>query len=115
MTQHLARIQFIPRQDIGNFYNFIAASDVVLDGLHVGGGMTTMDAFATDTPIATLPTENMRSRVASACYQFMEIEECIAVSKADYVEISVRPENDPSQQKNYALESWSAVHVCITI
>jgi predicted O-linked N-acetylglucosamine transferase (SPINDLY family) len=55
------RIRFLPRMTLGEYFNLIALSDVMLDPFHFGGGNTTYEALPIGTPIVTLPTQFMRA------------------------------------------------------
>jgi predicted O-linked N-acetylglucosamine transferase (SPINDLY family) len=77
------------------FRNLIAVCDVMLDSVHIGGGMTSLDGFVAGTPIVTWPGELMRSRFTAAWCRLLEVEECIAANAGQYVEIALRVAYDP--------------------
>jgi len=89
------RVQFVARQPQGEFQRLLELADVILDPLHFGGGNTSYEAFSVGTPIVTLPGGFLRSRITYALYQWMGIDDCIAVSAADYVAKAVRLGTDP--------------------
>lgn len=95
MGAALPRVRVLPRQRQDTFRGILALCDVMLDTLHVGGGVTTMDGFSVHLPIVTLPGDTMRSRFTTACYQYLGLTECIATSAADYVAISVKLGTQP--------------------
>jgi len=72
----------------------IAACDVMLDSLHVGGGITSLDGFAAGAPIVTLPGTMMRARFTAAWCRLLEVEECIADTPEHYVAIALRLAHD---------------------
>jgi predicted O-linked N-acetylglucosamine transferase (SPINDLY family) len=80
--------------DTDLFRNLIAACDVMLDTIHVGGGMTSFDGFAAGTPIVTLPGATLRARFTAAWCRLLEVEECIADSPESYVTIALRLAHD---------------------
>lgn len=90
----------LPAQPYLQFRNVLAVSDVVLDTLHVGGGITSMDAFATGTPIVTLPGASMRGRFTQACYLRMGINDGIVTTQEEYVERAVRFGTDSPYRDN---------------
>lgn len=80
----------LPRFGRSDYMNILALSDVILDTIHFGGGITTFEGLSVGTPIVTLPTPFMRSRMAYACYQRMGLMDGVASDAEDYVRIAVR-------------------------
>ena len=95
MPDVMDRITFLPQHRSIDFINLIAISDVMLDTLHFCGFNTTLEAFAAGTPVVTLPGEFMRGRHTAAFYRRMNIGDCVAASKTEYIEIAVRLGTDP--------------------
>jgi len=90
MPDVLDRIVFLPRQTYPDYLSLVAASDVLLDTLHYGGGTTCCHGFALGKPIVTLPTALQAGRAAYAMYRHMGIDDCIASDPQQYVDIAVR-------------------------
>lgn len=91
MPDVAGRVRFLPRMPEADYLNLTALADVVLDTLHYGGGAnTTYDAFATGTPVVTLPTRFHRGRYAYAAYRQMGVLDCVADSAEAYVDIALR-------------------------
>jgi len=65
-------------------------ADFALDSFRWSGGNSSLEMFAFDTPIVSLPGTLMRSRHTAAMLTLMEIPELIARDADDYVEIAVR-------------------------
>jgi protein O-GlcNAc transferase len=86
----LDRIRFLPMLNYADYLNVLALTDALLDTLHFGGGSTSYDAFAVGTPIVTLPTTMLRGRITFALYKQMEILDCVASCKEEYVRIALR-------------------------
>src|SRR5262249_36843907 len=93
------RVQFLPRSGRGDFLGLMSICDVMLDPVHFGGGNTTYEALALGVPIVTLPSAFMRGRVTAACYRKMGLDDCIAKSPAEYVDLAVRLASDPAQRR----------------
>ena len=93
------RITVHPPLHSKEFRNLIAVSDVVLDTIHFGGFNTSLDAFASGTPVVTLPGEFMRGRHTASMYHKMGIEDCIATSEDDYVEIALKLGTNPGHRE----------------
>ena len=79
------QFKFLPRLSGGMFRSALALADVMLDTLHWSGGGTSLDAFAMDVPVITLPGAFMRGRQTMAMLQLMGLEQLIAADIADYV------------------------------
>jgi predicted O-linked N-acetylglucosamine transferase (SPINDLY family) len=91
----MARIRFLPKQRFDDYLNLIALADVMLDPVHFGGGSTTYEALAMGVPIVTWPSEFMRGRFASGCYQRIGVLDCVADTPQQYVEIALRLGTNP--------------------
>jgi predicted O-linked N-acetylglucosamine transferase (SPINDLY family) len=90
------RVKFVPRLAYPEFLELLSVADVILDTVHFNGMNTSLEAFASGTPVVTLPTEFQRGRHTQAMYRKMEILDCIASSDADYIDIAVRLATDRS-------------------
>jgi predicted O-linked N-acetylglucosamine transferase (SPINDLY family) len=90
------RIQFVPRLSAAEYRGLTAAADVALDTLHYSGGAnSTYDTLAAGTPLVTLPGAFHRGRYTAAVCRLLGLEECIAATPADYVQIAVRLGTEP--------------------
>jgi predicted O-linked N-acetylglucosamine transferase (SPINDLY family) len=96
MPECLNRVIYVPRMNAGDFRNMLAVCDVVLDSIHVGGGMTSLDGFVAGTPIVTLPGSLMRARFTAAWCRLLEVDECIVDTPEEYVEVALRLTHDRS-------------------
>jgi predicted O-linked N-acetylglucosamine transferase (SPINDLY family) len=83
------RIRFLPRQNHDDFLDLLAASDVLLDPFHFGGGTTSYEAMALGIPVVTWPSAFMRGRATYACYRKMGITDCVAKDRGHYAELAV--------------------------
>jgi len=93
------RVRFLPRMPRETFLAFQAISDVMLDPIHFGGGNTTLEGLSFGTPVITMPSEFLRSRVTYGCYQKMGIQDCIARTPQEYVDLAVRLANAPEERQ----------------
>ncbi len=84
------RVRFMPRMQWADCLNLMAISDVMLDTFHFGGGNTSCEALAMATPVVTLPHAYLRGRFTAACYWQMEMDDCVARTPRDYVDIALR-------------------------
>jgi len=82
------RIRFVPRQGYDDFLALTSLCDVMLDPTHFGGGNTTYEALAFGVPTVTLPSQFLRGRITKALYDTIGVQDCVAGSAEDYVEIA---------------------------
>ena len=68
----------------------MSLADVMLDTWPFGGGNTNYQGFSAGLPIVTFPGKFLRGRAAMALYQHMKIDDCVAGSPKEYVEIAIR-------------------------
>ena len=68
--------------------------NVVLDSYFFGGDTTTREAFEIGTPIVTLPHKYLGNRWTYAYYKLMGINDMIAKSPDNYVDIAVHIATD---------------------
>ncbi|MBL8521699.1 MAG: hypothetical protein JNK75_13670, partial [Betaproteobacteria bacterium] len=64
--------------------------DFMIDTLHWSGGNTTLDALASGLPVVTWPGKFMRGRQSMAMLRILGLDELIAESADQYVEIARR-------------------------
>jgi protein O-GlcNAc transferase len=81
---------FLPRMGTSTFAGTTASCDVFLDSIGWSGCNSTLESIAHNIPVVTLPGGLMRGRHTLAMLKMMGIEETIAATKDDYVEIAVR-------------------------
>lgn len=92
------RLVFVARQDHDGFLSLLAAADVMLDPLHYSGGNTSLEAFSFGTPIVTLPGRFMRARHTFGFYRLMGLDDCVAATPEEYVEIALKLGRDPARR-----------------
>ncbi|HEY8101357.1 MAG TPA: tetratricopeptide repeat protein [Burkholderiaceae bacterium] len=85
-----SRIRFIPAMSPSDFLALVADSDVMLDTIYFNGMNTSLEALAMGIPVVTMPTSLQRGRHAYGMYKHIGINECIAVTPEQYVNISLR-------------------------
>jgi hypothetical protein len=76
------------------FLGLAARADFALDPIDWSGGNTSLELFAHDLPILTLPREAMRSRHTMAMLERMELPELVARDEPDYLARAVRLASD---------------------
>ncbi|MGD1910496.1 MAG: tetratricopeptide repeat protein [Rivularia sp. (in: cyanobacteria)] len=81
---------FLPRMNGKKFAGTAAIADVFLDSIDWSGCNSTLESIAHNVPAITFPGELMRGRHSLAILTMMGIEETIASSKQEYVQIAIR-------------------------
>jgi predicted O-linked N-acetylglucosamine transferase (SPINDLY family) len=76
------------------FLGLAARADFALDTIDWSGGNTSLEMFAFDLPILTLPRDTLRSRHTAAMLERLELPELIATNEADYLERAIRLARD---------------------
>jgi protein O-GlcNAc transferase len=66
----------------------VSLADVLLDPIHFGGVNSSYDAFSLGKAVVTRPSPFHRGRYTLGCYRRMGINDCIAASDRDYVNIA---------------------------
>ncbi len=90
------RVVFLPAQPHPDYLSLVAAADVLLDPLHFAGGNSTYDGLSLNKPIVTLPFDFARGRYTLACYKKMGMDDCVASTSQEYVEMAVALGTDPA-------------------
>jgi predicted O-linked N-acetylglucosamine transferase (SPINDLY family) len=94
MPDVMDRMVFLPSQPNDEYLRLLSISDVVLDPLHFGGGNSSYEALAMETPIITLPSGFLRGRITAALYARMKFTDCVVSTVDDYVALAVKIAND---------------------
>jgi protein O-GlcNAc transferase len=82
-------VRFVKSMNFEKFLSLIDVSDVLLDPLYFGSGLSFLDSMLVGTPTVTMPNAFMRSNVVSGAYKQMKITNPpIAKSVDQYVNLS---------------------------
>ena len=86
----LDRVIFIDTQKRDDYINHLGTSSVLLDPLYFGAGNSFHESMVYGTPTVTMPTKFIKSRIVSAAYIQMEIDNPpIVKDKKEYIEMAV--------------------------
>ena len=80
---------FLPRLSHQDFLSLNMCSDVYLDTPGWSGGKTTLEALSCDLPVVTWPGAVMRARHAYAMLKRIGLEDTIAGSLSEYIDIAL--------------------------
>lgn len=86
---------FVPKDE---FLALLDAADCVLDPPHFTGGVTTYMAFSLGCPVITLPGALFRSRMTSGMLAQAGVEDTVAASLDQYVELATTYAADPARR-----------------
>lgn len=87
-------VLFIPLLARENFYGLLKRCDVFLDTIGFSGFNTAIQAIDCGLPIVTKEGAFMRGRLASGILKRMALDECIATTDQEYIELAVRLAQD---------------------
>ena len=86
----LERVIFLDPLTRDDYINHLGASSVLLDPLYFGAGNSFHESMVYGTPTVTMPTKFIKSRIVSAAYIQMEINNSPVVkTKNEYIELAV--------------------------
>lgn len=91
-------VEIMGRRNYADYLGGIAAADLVLDSMGFSGGATSLDALHVGTPVVTLEGEFMRGRQTAGMLRLLDMDELIAPSLDDYVDLSIRLCRDHEQR-----------------
>lgn len=93
-------ITFLPFLDNHRYNSLYQITDVFLDPIGWSGCNSAIEAINFNLPIVTFPGNLMRSRDCSAILKMMGLEECIASTREEYIDLAVRIGNDSGLRKS---------------
>ncbi len=82
-----------------HFLNVTFLADVGLDTIGWSGGKTALEAVSCDLPVVTYPQQLMRSRHSYGILKMIEVEDTIAQSEQEYIDIAVKLGNNPEYRQ----------------
>jgi predicted O-linked N-acetylglucosamine transferase (SPINDLY family) len=106
-----AHAVFVPWQPKAAFYGWLQRASVFLDTLGFSGFNTALQAVECGLPLATCEGRFMRGRLASAIVRRMGLEELVARSDAEYVELAARLAQDRSYRESIRTRMLSSQHL----
>ena len=106
------RIVFLPgAPDKAEYWQRLEQSSVILDTVHYGGGITSLEALSAGTPVVTLPGRLMRGRHTYGYYRRMGLTSCVARDAGQYVDLAVGIANDRELRQHLRDEILERNHV----
>lgn len=102
--------RFLPRLTPQSFASVAASADVFLDNIGWSGFNSALESLAYDIPLVTCAGEFMRGRHSLGLMRRMGIDETVAETKAEYIEIAARLINDIDDRHQLADKISHARH-----
>jgi predicted O-linked N-acetylglucosamine transferase (SPINDLY family) len=93
------RIRFFDRLPRESFAALNALCEVTLAPFPFGAGDTSLVSLAIGVPVVTMMTSHLRGNFTAAMYRAMGVEDCIAATREEYVELATRLANDPAARE----------------
>lgn len=93
-------VVFLPRLNQEQYYGLNSISDIFLDSIGWSANNSTFEAIACNLPVVTFPGNLMRQRHCAAILTMMQMEETIAKSIDEYVEIAISLGNNIELRRN---------------
>jgi len=91
------RVEFVPRVQLQAYYASFGDVDIALDTHPYGGGTTTLDALWMGVPVVAARGATPVSRSAAGLLAALGLDDWIAASTDDYVDVAVRQAADVSR------------------
>ncbi len=82
--------RFLGTQPADRFAGLTRLADIFLDSIGWSGCNSTIEALGFDLPVVTWPGVTMRARHSAAILRLIGVEETVAGSKDEYVDLAVR-------------------------
>lgn len=111
MPTCLERVIFMDPLPFDDYMAMLKLADVVLDTPHFSGGNSSLEALAVGAVVVTFPTEFLKGRLTYAWYRRLGIEDCIARTLEEYVDIAVRLGTDRAMRTEIRSRIKSASHL----
>ncbi len=96
----VSRCCIISRLGQNEFLVVLDLVDVILDSFPFGGGNTTLQSFAVNQPMVHLASADLRRSGTGGAMKMVGIQELIANTKEDYVEIALKLSKDKAYRES---------------
>jgi protein O-GlcNAc transferase len=87
-------VAWIPMLDRGRFFGLMQRATAMLDTIGFSGFNTALQALECDLPVVAFEGEFMRGRLASGPLRHLGLDELVATTSAEYVDIALRLVDD---------------------
>ena len=93
-VDHDRTVVWIPTLDRGRFFGLMQRATALLDTIGFSGFNTALQGLECDLPVVGFEGEFMRGRLASGPLRHLGLDELVATSTAEYVDIALRLADD---------------------
>ena len=90
------RVEFLARVDLTKYLDLYNGVDITLDTVPYGGGTTTFDSLWMGVPVVAAYGDRPVSRSAASILSALGLDDWVAPSIDDYVDVAVRQATDPA-------------------
>jgi len=104
-------VVFVPKQPRPAFYGLMKRAHVLLDTIGFSGFNTAMQAVECGLPVVTREGRFMRGRFASGILKRMGLQELVAATEQDYVELVVKIAQDPEYRDSIRMRIAASRHL----
>lgn len=104
-------LHFLPRQSRALFFAILRDCDALLDTIGFSGFNTAMQAIECDLPIVAWEGRFMRGRLASGTLRAMGLDDLVATSTGQYVDLAVRLARDATYRMQTSARVAERKHV----
>ena len=91
------RVDIAARAEVSGYHRLFDRVDIALDTYPYGGGTTTIDALWMGVPVITATGELPVSRSASSILQLLGLDDWVAPSIGEYVDVAARAAGNPAR------------------
>jgi protein O-GlcNAc transferase len=93
------RVSWVGRQSYEDYLSLLLVSDVLLDPTHFVGGNSSYEGLSLGVPIVTLRSKFLRGRITYALYRKMNVMDCVAASREEYVRLAIELGTDRARRE----------------
>ena len=97
-------VTWIPTQDRGRFFGLLQRATAMLDTIGFSGFNTALQGLECGLPVVAFEGEFMRGRLASGPLRLLGLDELVATSTAEFVDIALRLADDAAWRGRMAQE-----------
>lgn len=103
-------VKILPRMGFQEFMKLLGVLDIYLDSIGFSGGMTAARSLAVDCPVVTMVADFMRGRLGFAMLKMIEIDDLIANSPDEFIELSSKLGTDKDMRSTISARIKAQKH-----
>lgn len=111
LPDQLSQIHFIERLNPEDFLSLCLIADVILDPILMSGGISSLEALSTGTPIITHPGHYIHSRSTYAYFKKLNALDTVVHSLEEYSTLAVKIANSSTLSQTISFRILENLHV----